>query len=95
MLNEMNKMKRLLSFLTFCFCDREYLAGGQLQWDVQQWLSPPDPSMNQNFVSKARHSGTAAWFFETDALAEWKASGSLLWVYGKRMFFKLPTSALQ
>jgi hypothetical protein len=50
--------------------------------------------MNQNFVSKARHGGTAAWFFETDALTEWKASGSLLWVYGKRMFFQITDGCL-
>ncbi|KAN0124433.1 hypothetical protein V8E52_002082 [Russula decolorans] len=55
----------------------------QLQKDVQHWLSPPDPSTNQNFVSKARHKGTAAWFFESSALTEWKAKGSLLWIHGK------------
>jgi len=55
----------------------------QLQKEVQHWLSPPDPSTNQNFVSEARHGGTAAWFFESEALAEWKASGSFLWIHGK------------
>ncbi|KAN0126421.1 hypothetical protein V8E52_000061 [Russula decolorans] len=55
----------------------------QLQEEVQHWLSPPDPSSNQNFVSKARHKGSAAWFFESSALTEWKAKGSLLWIHGK------------
>ncbi|KAN0120758.1 hypothetical protein V8E52_004027 [Russula decolorans] len=55
----------------------------QLQKEVQHWLTPPDPSTNQNFVSEVRHSGTAAWFFESEALTEWKASGSLLWIHGK------------
>jgi len=40
----------------------------QLRWEVQHWLSPPDPSTNQNFVRKARHKGTATWFFESSAL---------------------------
>ena len=65
---------------------REYVAGDQLQDSVQHWLSAPDPSTNQNFVSEARRSGTAAWFFESKALAEWKATGSFLWIHGKRMF---------
>ena len=51
--------------------------------------------MNHNFVSEARHTGTAAWFFESKALAEWKATGSLLWIHGKRMFFESPTPALR
>jgi hypothetical protein len=63
------------------------LVDDQLRWEVQHWLSPPDPSMNHNFVQKARHSETAAWFFDSDALTEWKAKGLLLWIYGKRMLF--------
>ena len=69
-------------------------TGDQLQWDVQHWLSPPDPSMNHNFVLKARHGGTAAWIFESDAIREFKATGSFLWIHGKRMFSELATSAL-
>ena len=64
---------------------REYVAGDQLQESVQRWLSAPNPSTNQNFVSKARRSGTATWFFESNALADWKATGSFLWIHGKRM----------
>jgi hypothetical protein len=68
--------------------------GDRLQKDVQDWLSPPNPSTNQNFVRKARHKGTSAWFFESSALKEWKAKGSLLWIHGKRMSFKPPMSPL-
>jgi hypothetical protein len=67
------------------------LVGDQLQRDVRYWLSPPDPSTNHNFVSEARHSGTAAWFLESKAMAEWKATGSFLWIHGKRMFFFGPS----
>ena len=68
--------------------DQRYPVGDQLEKDVQYWLSPPDPSTNQNFVSKARHEGTGGWFFESSALTEWKAKGSLLWIHGKRMSFE-------
>jgi len=54
---------------------------------VQHWLSPPDSSTYHDFVSK-RHRGTAAWFFECNKLTEWKETGSLLWIHGKRMFFE-------
>ena len=87
-------MKRWLFFSLFCCRDRRFSVGDQLQKDVQHWLSPPDPSTNQNFVSKARHKGTAAWFFESCALTEWKAKGSFLWIHGKRTSFELPMSAL-
>jgi archaellum component FlaC len=94
--NDVDLVKRLSSpsILTFHYRDRLHLVGDQLRLEVQHWLSPPDPSTNQNFVQKARHSGTAEWFFESNALAEWKARGSLLWIHGKRMFSELTTSAL-
>ena len=93
-LNEINKMKRLLLSFTFCCRDRQYPLGDQLRQDVQHWLSPPDPSTNQNFVRKARHSGTAAWFFKSNELTEWKSTGSLLWIHGKRTFCDSTTTAL-
>jgi hypothetical protein len=69
-------------------------VGDRLQKDVQYWLSPPNPSTNQNFVRKARHKDTSAWFFESSVLAEWKAKGSLLWIHGKRSSFNPPMSLL-
>ena len=74
---------------TFRYRDQPCVVGDQLQRDVQHWLSPPDPSKNHDFVWKAHHTGTSAWFFESKALAEWKATGSLLWMHGKRRFFPL------
>lgn len=38
-----------------------------------------------DFVWKAHHTGTAAWFLESDTLAAWKKTGSFLWIHGKRM----------
>ena len=93
--NETNKIKRLWFFSAPILPPRQYFVGDQLQNDVQRWLSPPDPSTNQNFVSKARHGGTAAWFLESSVLTGWKAKGSLLWIHGKRTSFELPMSALR
>jgi hypothetical protein len=73
--------------------DQHYLVGNQLQMDVQHWLSPPDPSENHEFVWKAHHTGNSAWFFESKVFAEWKASGSFLWIHGKRRFSLLLTCA--
>ena len=49
--------------------------------------------MNQNFVRKAQHKGSAAWFFESSVLTDWNARGSFLWIHGKRMLFQSPTGA--
>jgi hypothetical protein len=73
--------------------DQHCLVGDQLQWGVQHWLSPPDPSINHDLVWKSHHTTKpSAWFLESKAsadrkaLAEWKASGSFLWIHGKRRF---------
>jgi|SRR5712672_3599926 len=63
------------------------LTGDQLQKDIRSWLSPPDPSKNQNIARGVHHSGTAEWFTEGDIFERWKAAGSLLWVHGKRTKF--------
>jgi hypothetical protein len=91
----MHKTQRLLFPLPhFVPVTDGIFVGDRLQEVVQDWLSPPDPSTNQNFVRKARHAGTAAWFFESSALTKWKAKGSLLWIHGKRTSFKPPMSPL-
>jgi len=90
----MSKIKRLLFPPPFVVIANGISVGDLLKKDVQHWLSPPDPSTNHNFVSNSRHEGTAAWFFESSALTEWKAKGSLLWIHGKRTSFELPMSAL-
>src|SRR6267154_1750814 len=61
------------------------LTGNQLRQDLRRWLSPPNPSTNHNIACSAHHEGTAAWFFHGNIFKEWKSSGSLLWIHGKRM----------
>ncbi|KAH9988803.1 hypothetical protein BJV74DRAFT_988000, partial [Russula compacta] len=56
----------------------------QLRQDLRRWLSPPDPSTNHNIACGAHHEGTATWFFEGSIFNQWKSTGSLLWIYGKR-----------
>jgi len=56
---------------------------GQMQADIQHWLSPPDPSTNHDFVWNLHHNGTTAWLSESNMLNEWKETGSLLWIHGK------------
>ncbi len=50
------------------------------------WLSPPDPSINLNIACDAHHTGTAVWFTESNTFRKWKELGSVIWIYGKRMF---------
>ena len=60
------------------------------------WLSPPDPSTNQRFLSRCQHQGTATWFFEGDTYTEWKSKSTapLLWIHGKRApFLVFPVSS--
>ncbi|KAN0138119.1 Ankyrin repeat-containing domain protein [Lactarius tabidus] len=53
--------------------------------DHRKWLSPPDPSTNQNIASGTQHEGTATWFFRGSIFVEWKSKSttSLLWIHGK------------
>jgi|ERR1700761_7114248 len=60
------------------------LAGNQLKQLLRAWLSPADPSTNHNIARKAQYKGTAVWFFQGNIFVEWKSTGSLLWVHGKR-----------
>ena len=50
-----------------------------------KWLSPPDPSTNHNIACGTHHKKTATWFFQGSIFQEWKSSGSLLWIHGKRV----------
>ncbi|KAH9012843.1 hypothetical protein EDB83DRAFT_2272317, partial [Lactarius deliciosus] len=59
------------------------LIGNELRKDLRKWVAPPDPSVNYNTASGAHHEGTAAWCTKGNTLAEWKTSGSLLWIHGK------------
>jgi hypothetical protein len=60
------------------------LTGHELRKDLRKWIAPPDPSVNYNTASGAHHKGTAAWCTQGNTLAEWKISGTLLWIHGKR-----------
>ena len=60
------------------------LTGNELRKDLRKWIAPPDPSVNYNTACSAHHEGTAAWCTEGKTVANWKASGSLLWIHGKR-----------
>lgn len=62
----------------------------QLLEDARSWLSPPDPVTNHNVECQARHEGTAEWFIQADIFKQWKTTGPLLWIHGKRMFVYLP-----
>ena len=54
--------------------------------NLRQWQSPSDPSLNHNFASGRQYEGTAEWFCGGSKFDEWKVSGSLLWIHGKRKF---------
>src|SRR6266851_2670617 len=70
------------------------VAGDQFQRDVRHWLSPPDPSTNHHIVWKGHHKGTGKWFFQSSILADWKSTGSLLWIHGKRPLPQLLSTSL-
>lgn len=59
---------------------------------LEDWIAPPDISVNYNAACDAHHEGTASWCTEDTegtkgVFAEWKkASGSLLWIHGKRTY---------
>jgi len=61
-----------------------YLSGNQLRKELLDWLSPPDPFINYNTASEARHDGTGAWFTESVEFKNWKELSSILWILGKR-----------
>ena len=53
---------------------------------LRTWIAPPDPSVNYIAASGALHEGTASWCTEGITVADWKTSGSLLWIHGKRTY---------
>ena len=82
---DLSNLNRSLSCIPAIGCrDSNTLSGNQLRQDLRKWLDPPDPSVNQNAASAAHHKGTATWFTEGSTFENWKVSGSLLWVHGKR-----------
>jgi hypothetical protein len=65
------------------------LSGNQLRDNIHRWLSPPDPSTSHNIACDTHHKKTASWFFQGSIFQEWKSSGSLLWIHGKRLLRRL------
>ena len=70
------------------FVASNIFIGTQLRDNLLRWLSPSDPSVNHNIASKAHHNGTSQWFFHGGMFKEWRATGSFLWVHGKRAFLQ-------
>ena len=60
------------------------LVENQLWESLHRWLSPPDPSTNLNIACRTHHKRAATWFFQGSIFKEWKTTGSLLWIHGKR-----------
>ena len=61
------------------------LSGNQFRKSIRKWLSPSDPSTNHNIACGTHQKKTATWFFEGSIFQEWKSTGSLLWIHGKRL----------
>jgi hypothetical protein len=61
-------------------------TGNHLRDNLRTWLSPSNPSTNHNIACDAHHEGSAQWFFRGSIYKQWKSTGSLLWVHGKRVF---------
>jgi hypothetical protein len=92
---DVDQVKRLSSNLNSADCgDSRILSGNQLRDNIYRWLSPPDPSTNHNIACGTYHKKTASWFFEGTIFREWKSTGSLLWIHGKRLSRPLSTLTL-
>ena len=92
--DEMRRSSSKLTLLTMLSYSL-VLSGNQLRQSTHKWLSPPDPSTNHNIACGTHHKKTATWFFQGRIYQEWKATGSLLWIHGKRLSVPLskPTSS--
>jgi hypothetical protein len=83
---DVDQMKRLSSnLINFDYGALPVLSENQLRESVHKWLSPTDPSTNNNIARGTHHKTTASWFFQGGIFQEWKSTGSLLWVHGKRL----------
>ena len=74
------------------------ISENQLRENIHKWLSPTDPSTNHNIACSTHHKKTATWFFQGSIFREWKSTGSLLWIHGKRAFspfsHRIPSDAI-
>src|SRR6266436_8884760 len=83
-----NLTRSSLRYHTLLAGAAEHLTGEQSRQDFVKWLSPPDPSINYNIARETHHKATAVWFTESNTFRDWKKSGSLLWIHGKRTSFR-------
>jgi archaellum component FlaC len=85
--NDVDEIKRWssLNFISVDYGALPILSGNQLRENIHKWLSPPDPSTNHNIACGTHHKKTATWFFQGSIFQEWKSTGSLLWIHGKRL----------
>jgi hypothetical protein len=68
------------------------IVENQSRENLRKWLSPPDPSTNHNAVRAAHHEGSAKWFLQGNVFNDWKSTGSLLWIHGKRAHLSCSSS---
>jgi hypothetical protein len=89
--NDVDELKRLSShnLISVDYGALPITSGIQLRESIHKWLSPPDPSTNHNIACGTHHKKTANWFLEGSDFQDWKSSGSLLWIHGKRLFCSL------
>jgi hypothetical protein len=88
--NDIDESKRLSSDLVSThYGALHILSGNQLRESTHNWLSPPDPSTNHNIACGTHHKKVATWFFEGGIYQDWKSTGSLLWIHGKRLSRRL------
>ena len=94
--NDLDGLKRLSShnLNSVDYHALPILSGIQLRETIHKWLSPPDPSTNHNIACGTHHKKTATWFFEGSIFQEWKSTGSLLWIHGKRLSHPLSNLTL-
>ena len=72
------------NFLSTDYRALHIISENQLRENIHKWLSPPDPSTNHNIANGTHHKKSATWFFQGSFFQEWKSTGSLLWIHGKR-----------
>ena len=94
--NDVDEVKRSssLDLISANYRTLRTLSEIQLWENIQKWLSPPDPSTNHNIACGTHHKKTATWFFQGSIFQEWKSTGSLLWIHGKRLSHPLSNPAL-
>jgi archaellum component FlaC len=85
--NDVEEMKRWssLNLISIDYGTLPIHSGNQLRESIYKWLSPPDPSTNHNIACSTHLKKTASWFFQGSIFQEWKSTGSLLWIHGKRL----------